>query len=53
MKNTTKAHVTLENVIALAKLIAAKFGISEQDAMDLAEFNLNYAGSYAEAAKRV
>ena len=47
------AHLTLENVIKLAKKIEAKHGISSQDAMDLAEFNLRYASSYAEAASRV
>ena len=47
------AHLTLENVIKLASKIAAKHGISHQDAMDLAEFNLQYASSYEEAASRV
>ena len=51
--NSNKAHLTLENVIRLAKAIATKYGISEQDAMDLAEFNLNYADSYETAAARV
>ena len=46
-------HLTLENVIKLARKIVAKHGISEQDAMDLAELNLRYASSYEEAASRV
>jgi hypothetical protein len=51
--NSNKAHLTLENVIRLAKVIAAKHGLKEADAMDLAEFNLNYADSYETAAARV
>jgi hypothetical protein len=51
--NSNKTHLTLENVIRLAKVIAAKHGIKEADAMDLAEFNLNYADSYETAASRV
>ncbi len=47
------AHLTLENVIKLASKIVAKHGIPNQDAMDLAEFNLRYAKSYEEAASRV
>jgi hypothetical protein len=47
------AHLTLENVIKLASKIEAKHGISNQDAMDLAEFNLRYASNYEEAASRV
>lgn len=51
-KNAT-AHVTLENVIRLAKEIVSKHGIKESDAMDLAEFNLRYSDSYEAAAARV
>ena len=47
------AHLTLENVIRLAKEIAAKHGLKESDAMDLAEFNLRYSDSYETAAARV
>lgn len=47
------AHLTLENVILLASKIEAKYGLSNQDAMDLAEFNLRYASSYEEALSRV
>ena len=49
----SKVHVTLENVIALAKAIVSKHGIEWQAAMDLAEFNLNFSASYSEAATRV
>lgn len=51
--NSNKAHLTLENVIRLAKAIVTKYGISEQDAMYLAEFNLKYASSYEAAVARV
>lgn len=46
-------HLTMENVVKLAEKIAAKHDISMDDAMDLAEFNLRYSASYAEAAARV
>jgi hypothetical protein len=46
-------HLTIENVTKLAELICAKFGISMDDAMQLAEFNLTYAKSYQEAASRI
>ena len=52
MKNN-KAHVTIENVELLASKIAAAFGIPMQDARDLAEFNLNFADSYAAAESRI
>lgn len=53
--NTKKdpARLTIENCERLAKKIVAKYGIPMSDAMNLAEFNLQYAASYAEAAKRV
>ena len=46
-------HLTIENITKLAELIAAKHGISIDDAMLMAEFNLTYAASYQEAAARV
>ena len=46
-------HLNMENVVELAELIAAKHGISITDAMGLAEFNLRFADSYAQAAARV
>jgi len=52
MKNN-KAHVTIENVELLASKIAAAYGIPMQDARDLAEFNLNFADSYAAAESRI
>jgi hypothetical protein len=38
------AELTLENVVKLAEKIAAECNIPMQDAMDLAEFKLRYAG---------
>jgi hypothetical protein len=49
----TNAHLTIENVEKLAAKIAKTHEISMDDARALAEFNLTYATSYAEAAARV
>lgn len=48
-----KFHLTIENVTKLAEKIADKYSVSMDEAMQLAEFNLNYAKSYEEATARV
>ncbi len=50
---TNTAHLTIENITRLAELIAAAHSIPMADAMDLAEFNLRFAESYAQAASRI
>lgn len=49
----TNAHLTIENVEKLAKIISTTFSLKIQEARELAEFNLRYSKSYAEAAARV
>ena len=46
-------HSTIENVTKLAELISAKYSVTIDEAMQLAEFNLQFASSYAEAASIV
>lgn len=46
-------HLTIENITKLAEAIAQRYDLSICDAMQLAEFNLRFASSYAEAAARV
>jgi hypothetical protein len=46
-------HLTIENVTKLAEVIAARYNVTMDEAMQLAEFNLQFASSYAEAAARV
>jgi hypothetical protein len=49
----TNAHLTIENVEKLAQKIVASHGLKMQQARELAEFNLKYSKSYADAASRV
>ena len=49
----TNAHLTIENIEKLAKKINEKRGIPMSDARGLAEFNLQFSKSYADAVNRV
>lgn len=51
--NNSKAHVTIENVEKLAAKIISAYNVTIEEARGLAEFNLNFADSYAAAAARV
>ncbi len=50
---TKTIHLTIENVERLAALIVSKIDMPMKDARELAEFNLRYSKSYADAAARV
>lgn len=52
-KSKMNLHLTIENVTKLAELIATKYSVTMDEAMQLAEFNLQFASSYAEAAALV
>ena len=46
-------HLTIENITMLAEIIAAKHNVTMADAVQLAEFNLQFSASYSEALARV